>query len=74
MGAFKSKPILQTFVEEWRDQLAGLSMNEGQTSKLRLFKLVKKSIEGEPYLDFIKIFNSRRTVTKFRCSVHSLEI
>ena len=69
----KSK-LKQKFVEEWRDQLAGISMNEGQTSKLRFYKLFKKSFEREPYLDFINNFNLRRTVTKFRCSDHSLEI
>ena len=49
-------------------------MNEGQTSKPRFYKLFKKSFERESYLDFVNNFHLRRTVTKFRCGDHSLEI
>ena len=46
----------------------------GQINKLRVYKLIKQSFTSEPYLDHLKDFHSRKMITKFRCSDHTLEI
>ena len=68
------KKLRNKFIEEWHNDLAGLNMKTGETSKLRFYKLFKTSFGREPYLDHIKDFNLRKIITKFRCSDHSLEI
>jgi hypothetical protein len=50
------------------------NMVNGQGSKLRFYKLFKVNFSREPYLDHINCFELRRSVTKFRCSDHRLEI
>ena len=73
-SSFCKKKFHAKFVEEWLNDLAGLNMKAGETSKLRFYKLFKTSFDKEPYLDHIKDFKLRKIITKFRCSDHSLEI
>ena len=46
----------------------------GESNKLRFYKLFKTSFVKEPYLNHIRDFKLRKTLTKFRCSDHILEI
>ena len=62
------------FTEEWLDDLAGLNLKAGETSKLRFYKRFKTLFGRESYLDHIKDFKLRKIISKFRCSDHVLEI
>ena len=62
------------FIEQWHTQLTGICNESGSTNKLRFYKLFKTSFISERYLDLIPNFQLRRSITKFRCSDHGLEI
>ena len=66
--------LKEKFIQVWINYISGSNVKEGQSSKLRSYKLFKKYFVKEPYLEFITKFNLRKTITKFRCSDHSLEI
>ena len=68
------KKLKEKFIDDWLLEISGVSRKNGENSKMRFYKLIKKSFEKEPYLDIIKDFNLRRTISKFRCSDHILEI
>ena len=60
--------------QQWLNLIsADISIN-GQRNKLRFYKTFKQTFKFEPYLDYINDFHSRKTITKFRCSDHTLEI
>ena len=61
------------FTELWHGKLSG-DQDYQNNSKLKFYKIFKKSHEREPYLDFIPDFHIRKIITKFRCSDHILEI
>ena len=69
-----AKRIKNKFVDEWRKHTSGVFLREGQTSKLRFYKLFKTTFSRESYLDMIPNFHLRKAITKFRCSDHTLEI
>ena len=62
--------IKKDFTQQWLNAIS----NQGEGCKLRVYKLFKTIFEREPYLDLINNFQLRKTVTKFRCSDHRLEI
>ena len=62
------------FADEWLKHINGDYLREGQTSKLRFYKLFKTTFSREPYLDCIPNFYLRKIISKFRCSDHVLEI
>ena len=69
------KTTLRTKIEkEWRDHISGFSRAQGQSNKLRFYKTFKNDLCREPYLEFINDFHLRKSLTKFRCSDHKLEI
>ena len=68
------KKLKEKFIDDWRVEISGIRKKNGENNKMRFYELIKKRFEREPYLDIIKNFNLRRTVTKFRCSDHALEI
>ena len=66
--------LRKKFEKEWGDQISGLNRTEGQSNKLRFYKMFKTNLIREPYLDIIKDFHLRKCMAKFRCSDHKLEI
>ena len=52
---------------QWRSRLA----NE---PKLRFYRLFKTEFQFENYLEIIPSYQLRKSITKFRCSDHKLEI
>ena len=62
----------EKIVNEWFEQLTG--DHGGKPSKLRFYKVFKKSFTREPYLNILKDYKLRKLVTKFRCSDHILEV
>ena len=60
--------IKERFIQEWRERL------NNQNSKLRTYGLFKESFEKETYLENVTDFQMRKSITKFRCSDHHLEI
>ena len=61
-------------IMQWHRQMTGVSLCQGETNKLRFYKLFKTSFEMEPYLNLIPNFQLRKCISKFRCSDYSLEI
>ena len=59
--------LIQKFTYEWKFKLK-------ENSKLNLYDQIKHIFGKEKYLDDIKSFLMRKTITKFRCSDHKLEI
>ena len=59
--------LRQICVKQWRLRL----VNE---PKLRFYKLFKTGFNFENYLEMIPNFQLRKSITKFRCSDHRLEI
>ena len=52
---------------EWKTKLK-------ENAKLNLYNQIKHVFEREKYLDDIESFKMRKSITKFRCSNHKLEI
>ena len=74
---FKQKCFVKLknlLIEQWNDNITCNTSVSGQTNKLRVYKLFKQSFTSEPYLEHLKDFHSRKMITKFRCSDHTLEI
>ena len=76
-GAFKrfiTKLISNEFEQYWRNTILSQdgSSNKGG-NKLRSYSLYKTPFHVEPYLQ-MQDRSARRTLAKFRCSDHSLEI
>ena len=68
------KELTNKFIQEWHKEITDLHRQNGGQNKLRFYNLIKKDFRREPYLDTIKSFKLRKTMTKFRCSDHQLEI
>ena len=68
------KKLRSNYIKEWFDKLTDQNTRIGASNKLRFYKLFKTSFHKEPYLNHIKDFKLRKTLTKFRCSDHILEI
>ena len=68
------KELTNKFILDWRKDITELHRQNGGQNKLRFYKLIKNEFRREPYLDIIKSFKLRKTMTKFRCSDHQLEI
>ena len=64
---FKMKNL---FSQQWSATIR----NQNVGCKLRFYKQFKTELTREPYLDFIGNYHLRKTITKFRCSDHRLEI
>ena len=69
----KLKEILKTklqekFTQEWSTSLLS------QSGKLRFYKQFKSDFLSENYLLSVNCFQLRKTISKFRCSDHKLEI
>lgn len=62
------------FVELWHAKISGGQHEYNKSTKLRFYKLFKKTFEKEPYLDIIPEFQMRKIISKFRCIDHVLEI
>ena len=56
------------FIQQWQNLI------NSQDGRLRFFKLFKHTFERESYLDNLNCFQLRKTVSKFRCSDHRLEV
>ena len=69
-----AKKLSNLCIRQWYHEVTGVSMCQGNTSKLRFYKLFKTSFKMEPYLSSISNFHLRKCISKFRCSDHSLEI
>ena len=75
--AFKencSGKLKELLIEQWKYSINVDTSTNGQRNKLRIYKQFKQSFRFEEYLTYIKDFHSRRVVTRFRCSDHTLEI
>ena len=59
--------LWQKFMLEWKYKLK-------ENAKLKLYDQIKNIFEREKYLDDIKNFKMRKSITKLRCSNHKLEI
>ena len=66
--------LKELFTKLWLDNINGLDATPNKTIKMRFYNLFKTNFEREPYLDLISDFQLRRTITKFRCSDHILEV
>ena len=55
------------FKLEWKTKMK-------ENAKLNLYNQIKHVFEREKYLDDIESFKMRKSITKFRCSNHKLEI
>ena len=66
--------IKHAFIEQWKIAISRESFNNGKSNKLRFYSQFKTSFEREPYLDSVNNFDIRKTLAKFRCSDHTLEI
>ena len=62
------KKLKEKFVQEWKEQL------RKRNTKLEIYEQIKDKFEREPYLKDVTNFQLRKTITKFRCSDHKLEI
>ena len=62
--------IEEKFVEGWRPRL----QNSNRHPKVELYKELKSEFHFEPYLDLVREFKYRNTLTKIRSSSHLLEI
>ena len=69
-----SDKLKKIFIEQWKATISGSNLHGEQTNKLRFYCLFKNYFGIEPYLDNINNFQLRKTLTKFRCSDHNLEI
>ena len=63
-----SKKLHEKFVQEWSTSISS------QKGSLRFYKTFKSDFSGEKYLDFVNCYKLRKTISKFRCSDHMLEI
>ena len=62
--------VRSSFISKWLSNINDFSIYPG----LRLYKLFKHQFGYEPYLNHIKNVQLRKSLTRFRCSSHSLEI
>ena len=62
--------VKEKFISKWFRNVTDFSTYPG----LRLYKLFKNKFGYEPYLENIRNLQLRKTLTRFRCSSHSLEI
>ena len=69
-----SEKLKLILIEQWKAKISQDITKNGQNNKLRFYKLFKTSFEMEPYLEHINHFELRKSITKFRCSDHNLEI
>ena len=60
--------LKENFIHEWRTQI------NIQDSKLRTYCRFKDNFKTENYLLTVNSFQLRKTITKFRCSDHKLEV
>ena len=79
LNEVKFKDICKTnlerlMVQQWREMVNAELSIHGQRNKLRLYRDIKRTFQFEPYLDLINDFQSRKKITKIRCSDHNLEI
>ena len=63
-----TKKMKEKFSQEWSTSLAS------QSGSLRFYKTFKSEFSSENYLHSVNCFNLRKTISKFRCSDHKLEI
>ena len=63
----RKKRLTQKFTYEWKSKLK-------ENLKLNLYNQIKHVFGKEKYLDDIGSFKMRKSITKFRCSDHRLEI
>ena len=61
------KKLREKFINEWKD------LSKSNT-KLETYEQIKEKFEREPYLENVTDFQSRKSIAKFRCSDHKLEI
>lgn len=66
LNNFKMR-VKDTFLQEWQANING-------SSKLKLYRSYKNTIELEPYLNIIRQKQHRSILSKFRCSSHQLEV
>ena len=61
------KKLKQNFKTSWQSGL-------NSSSKLDTYCTIKSNFEKEPYLDIVKKYNDRTSLTRLRISAHNLEV
>ena len=69
-----SKKLQDLLVEQWKIKISRTDLYNGQSNKLRFYSLFKTEFKREPYLGNLNDFHLRKSICKFRCSDHKLEI
>lgn len=69
-----SDKIKSISIEQWKMAISSDASNTENSNKLKFYSLFKTSFEMEPYLHNVKKFHMRKSISKFRCSDHKLEI
>ena len=67
------KKLNEIFKNQWCKKVNISSSNSKNNSKLRTYKLFKKELRAETYLNLPQ-FKFRKLIAKFRCSDHQLRI
>lgn len=67
------KKLNEIFNSQWCKKVNQSSTNSKSNSKLRTYKLFKKELRAETYLNLPQ-FKFRKLIAKFRCSDHQLRI
>ena len=67
------KKLNEIFSSQWCKKVNQSSTNSKSNSKLRTYKLFKKELRAETYLNLPQ-FKFRKLISKFRCSDHQLRI